>query len=114
MDQDYTQWTSIPTFESVASVGEFSRAISPPKPDTPPTKDSNAWSLWGMSADPKWEFSIKMPHLPTPKLPGNASALISPTKSLLPAHNPLERLSPKMAPHPSELPMPDKLLGTGL
>lgn len=57
-----------------------------------------------------------MPTANTPKLVGNFDALISPTKNLLPAHS--YQLSSVLAtitpPHPTEVPMPDKLLGKGI
>lgn len=55
-----------------------------------------------------------MPIVHNPKLLGNPDTLISPARHLLPANrNPWANVPSIAAPHPTELPMPDKLMAKG-
>ncbi|XP_060522951.1 meiosis regulator and mRNA stability factor 1 isoform X2 [Cylas formicarius] len=86
------------------------KKFSPPKPDTPPTP-SSSWSQWasvpGNSNAVASNLSINMPISHHPRLLGDTHHLVSPARHLLLADP--WRGSP---PHPSQLPLPDKFLGT--
>ncbi|XP_072396076.1 meiosis regulator and mRNA stability factor 1 [Diabrotica undecimpunctata] len=107
-------WPPPPPLEMVPTTIKRS---CPPKPDTPPTPDSNSRNVW--SINPSFEsplnLSIQMPIIHNPQLLGNPYTLISPARHLLP---PLKYLwngiTPSISsPDPSDLPMPDKLMLKG-
>lgn len=93
------------------------RRISPPKPDSPQSPRSEEWNKWNTpNKHYSINLSIDLPVMKTPQLTVNTSELISPTKTLLSAHDFSVRgvVAGIAAPEPDEVPMPDKLLGKGM
>ncbi|XP_076269311.1 meiosis regulator and mRNA stability factor 1-like protein isoform X11 [Rhynchophorus ferrugineus] len=87
------------------------KKYSPPKPDTPPTPGST-WNT-PTKFENSLSFSVNVPISLNPTLMGNTDHLVSPARYLTSSPwNPTESLI--VAPEPTELPLPDKLLRKNL
>ncbi|XP_025836484.1 meiosis regulator and mRNA stability factor 1 isoform X1 [Agrilus planipennis] len=109
---NFTNWPPPPLPHDLLN---NTKSLTPPKPDTPNMDDHASWSsVWETPTKPTHDFnlSIPMPPFQTPKLLTDPNDLISPTRSLLSANRyPLGSVIPLIAaPHPRQLPMPNKLI----